>query len=116
MKHHQIFTKEYNRKRQPYDQWELKYEMPPVGDVHSEWSQKLENYESDNYVNEDDFEPGLEGFLHNVKREDWEMLEKDPEDMTESRERREEDRLKIIKRIADKRRPDDIQAELRNLR
>ena len=44
------------------------------------------------------------------------MLEKDPEDMTESRERREEDRLKIIKRIADKRRPDDIQAELRNLR
>ena len=32
--------------------------------------------------------------------------------MKESRERREEDRLKIIKRISDKRRPDDIQAEL----
>ena len=36
--------------------------------------------------------------------------------MKESRERREEDRLKIIRRIADKRRPDDIQAELENLR
>ena len=36
--------------------------------------------------------------------------------MTESRERREEDRLKIIKRIADKRRASDIEAELENLR
>ena len=36
--------------------------------------------------------------------------------MKESRERREEDRLKIIKRISDKRRPDDIQAELENLK
>ena len=36
--------------------------------------------------------------------------------MKESRERREEDRLKIIKRIAEKRRPDDVKAELENLR
>ena len=49
-------------------------------------------------------------------REDWEDLEKQPDDMKESRERREEDRLKIIKRIADKRRPDDVKAELENLR
>ncbi|KAL5260475.1 hypothetical protein ACHWQZ_G010570 [Mnemiopsis leidyi] len=113
MKHHQLFTKELNRVRQPYDQWDIRYEMP---EIDSEYESKLRNYESEDYVHEDDFDPGLEGFLHNVKRKDWEELEKQPADMKESRERREEDRLKIIKRIAEKRRPDDVKAELENLR
>ena len=42
--------------------------MPDQVTIDSEWNEKLENYESDNYVHEDDWEPGLEGFLHNIKR------------------------------------------------
>lgn len=42
--------------------------MPPTEDADAEWKRKIQNYESDDYMNEDDFEPGLEGFLHNVKR------------------------------------------------
>ena len=32
------------------------------------WESRRKNYESDEYVHEDDFVPGLEGFLHNIKR------------------------------------------------
>ena len=48
-------------------------------------------------------------------RDDWEELEADPEDMTESRERREEDRLKIIARIWNKREETDRQLEIDQL-
>ena len=57
-----------HRVRQPYDQWEIKYEMPEKETDETEYERKLRNYESDDYVHEDDFNPGLEGFLHNVKR------------------------------------------------
>ena len=57
-----------DRIRQPYDQWAIKYEMPEQVTIDSEYEEKLRNYESDSYVHEEDFEPGLEGFLHNVKR------------------------------------------------
>ena len=42
--------------------------MPEKVTIDSEYEEKLRNYESDSYVHEEDFEPGLEGFLHNVKR------------------------------------------------
>ena len=45
--------------------------MPEEETVDTEYERKLRNYESDDYVHEDDFNPGLEGFLHNVKRLVW---------------------------------------------
>eukprot|EP00116_Pleurobrachia_bachei_P019064 sb/3479326/ len=112
LKHHQIFTKEFNRVRQPYDAWEMQMEMPEEESV---WEARKRNYDSEDYVNEDDFVPGLEGFLHNIKREDREKLSVDPPRMKESRERREARRIKIISRIYKGRVADDTAAELKNL-
>lgn len=53
------------RKQQPYEQYKLEYKLPGS----ERWESKLAMYESDpNFQNELDFEPGLEGFLHNIKR------------------------------------------------
>ena len=58
------------RLRQPYEQWSIEYEYPKQRDKVTVWEEKLRKYESEEYVHEDDFVPGLEGFLHNIKRWD----------------------------------------------
>ena len=42
--------------------------LDPPKKAETEFEKKQANYQSDNYFPEDDFEPGLEGFLHNIKR------------------------------------------------
>ena len=45
----------------------MEMEMPKEESV---WESRKRNYDSEEYVHEDDFVPGLEGFLHNIKRLD----------------------------------------------